>query len=168
MIFAKEYLIQQPLSVLKDIARAKGIYNLPDNREIAIACILKFQQQYGDTLVVNVSNLQPGDLFLYFIRQEGVTRADNEDDILWQGWAKATEVYSEPWDGAIAVYIADKHPFVNPEVETLAKNPGSKVYVTFETHVTQLQSGEWLPVSPPEQLTWTDTFLPSTKLIRKS
>jgi hypothetical protein len=56
---------------------------------------------------------------------------------------------------------------MTPDVETLAKNPGVKVYVTFSTYLTQFPSGEWFPVGEQEQLIWTDTFLPSTKLIRQ-
>jgi hypothetical protein len=96
MIFSKDYLIQQSLSVLKDIAQSKGIYNLLDAQEKVVASILKFQHQYGDTLRVQVTNLQPGDFVLYFIRKEGVIWADNENDIHWQGWAKATHVSTEP------------------------------------------------------------------------
>jgi hypothetical protein len=61
MIFSEEYLTQESLSVLKDIAQSKGIYNLSDAKQKAIAAILKFQQQYGDTLTIQVTNLQPDD-----------------------------------------------------------------------------------------------------------
>lgn len=168
MIFSKDYLSQQSLSVLKDIAQSKGIYHIFDNKQNAVAAIIKFQHKYGDTLRVNVTNLQPGDFFLYFIRQEGVIWANHERDIQWQGWAKATQISTEPLNSTIAVQMVDKHPFVDSDVETLAQNPGLKVYVTFETYITQLPSGEWSPVSPGERLVWTDTFLPSTKLIRQS
>ncbi len=168
MIFSEDYLIQQSLSVLKDIAQSKGIYHLPDDKHKAVASILKFQHQYGDTLRVEVINLQPGDFFLYFIRQEGVMWADNESDIHWQGWAKATHISTEPLHSTIAVQMVDKHPFVEPNVETLTQNPGLKVYVTFETYMTQLSSGEWSLVSEQERLIWTDTFLSATKLIRQS
>ncbi len=94
--------------------------------------------------------------------------ADNESDIHWQGWAKATHIYSEPLNSTIAVQMVDKHPFVEPNVETLTQNPGLKVYVTFETYMTQLSSGEWSLVSEQERLIWTDTFLSVTKLIRQS
>ena len=168
MIFLKDYLSQQSLSVLKDIAQSKGIYNLLDAQEEAVTSILSFQHQYGDTLRVQVTHLKPGDFILYFIRKEGVIWADNEDDIHWQGWAKVTHVSTEPLNSAIAVQMVDKHPFVDANVETLAQNPGVKVYVTFETYMTQRSSGEWSPVSQQERLIWTDTFLPSTKLIRQS
>lgn len=168
MIFSEDYLMQQSLSVLEDIAQSKGIYNLPDDKENAVISILKFQHQYGDTLIVKVTNLQPGDFFLYFIRKEGVIWADNVDDIHWQGWVQATHTSSEPLNSAIAVQMVDKHPFVNPNVETIAQNPGAKVYVTFETYMTLLPSGKWSPVSERERLIWTDTFLPSTQLIRQS
>jgi hypothetical protein len=168
MIFPEDYLKQQTLSVLKNIAQSKGIYNLPDDKEKAITTILKFQHQYGDTVTVQVTNLQPGDFFLYFIRKEGVFWADNESDIRWQGWAKATHVSSEPFNSTIAVQMVDKHPFVNPDVETLAQNPGLKIYVTFTTFMTQLPSGEWSLVCEQERMILTDTFLPATKLIRQS